>query len=552
MSQDILVGHILKLNDNEVVPADLLLLAGNRADTKVCVDSFNNIGEFTLSIKRPIESTQEYFNALEFNRLSGIVKVSEPCSDYEKFKGKLQLKHQYKAEDLSQSNFVPRGTTFKGCPFIIGLVIYAGFDTKLMLNTLLPEKKISKIEKTVNIWVMYLLLVLTTLTALSVGLLITSARYELYGLNTTYTDIELVLIFIAIYNQLIPISLFVVIEIIRVLQVIFFKININKSVKFKTIDANDELGQIDYIVADKTGTITENSIEMTHAVVEKILYVKSFHDKQTEYIETEPVLVKGKECSANQDFSDLKRMIGAGTNRRAEYFARGLAVCNSITAKESEYISSCPYELALVKSGVNLGCRLFNKSPFFCEIFMNEYNSESYEIIHEQPFTKKAKISCILLKSLITENTFLFAKGAYSILIHSFSEESLQQDSLRSYEHTFTDSGVNTMILIYKELSNSQSNAICIKMQQAKHSRVNSDNKIQKLFNEAIVDMTFLGIIGLTEAILPETIEALHLLNKSKIKTWLVSADSDTNLLCSARASKLMKPEIPLLKISKI
>ncbi|KAI3921055.1 hypothetical protein MKX01_036034 [Papaver californicum] len=71
-----------------------------------------------------------------------------------------------------------------------------------------------------------------------------------------------------LYGYLIPISLYVSIEVVKVLQSIFinqdqdmYHEETDSPVHARTSNLNEELGQVDTILSDKTGTLTCNSME---------------------------------------------------------------------------------------------------------------------------------------------------------------------------------------------------------------------------------------------------------------------------------------------------
>ena len=66
--------------------------------------------------------------------IKGVLKYEEPNSNMDSFKGRLKLENFPRASDISQENFVLRGSTLKNVRYIYGLVVYTGMETKIMMT----------------------------------------------------------------------------------------------------------------------------------------------------------------------------------------------------------------------------------------------------------------------------------------------------------------------------------------------------------------------------------------------------------------------------------
>lgn len=101
------------------------------------------------------------------------------------------------------------------------------------------------------------------------------AYYFLSTSNYTNDTLpEVFVLFTLLYNNIIPISLFVAMDIVRVLQVLYIQTIMKKAVDFKTGDINEDLGQIEYMLIDKNGTITENEYSLHTCIVDNDLFVR--------------------------------------------------------------------------------------------------------------------------------------------------------------------------------------------------------------------------------------------------------------------------------------
>lgn len=127
------------------------------------------------------------------------------------FSAKIKLKGFPTSAKVTVDSFILGGSTIKGVPWAFGLVIYTGAETKIQHSLTKPRKKISKIEKIVNWYVLFILgllfitVILSTIMSKSIG----KHLYWDFGSISTFV------MFILLYNNIIPISLFIVMDIVR-------------------------------------------------------------------------------------------------------------------------------------------------------------------------------------------------------------------------------------------------------------------------------------------------------------------------------------------------
>lgn len=184
----------------------------------------------------------------------------------------------------SIKNLLLRGCYLRNTDYCIGLVIYVGKQSKIMKNAKKPPKKVSNIMNQMNYMlytVFFFQLVLIVLFAsLSIhwseqldsenereGLIKTKDYLNLSQAETGLQWVIQLLTFWVAYSHLIPISLYVIIEMLKLSQALL----IGKDVKMydketdhfglcRNSDLIEELGQVDFVFSDKTGTLTQNKM----------------------------------------------------------------------------------------------------------------------------------------------------------------------------------------------------------------------------------------------------------------------------------------------------
>ena len=135
-SGKIKVGDFVLVKNDEVVPADIILLACSNQENVCCIDLKSVIGKNTIAVKRPLKQTQLQ-NALENSQMIHIsriienVKVVSPCKSFTNFKGKIKFKDHPKSQSLDINNFIVGGSKIVGNEWVLGLVVYTGMETKV-------------------------------------------------------------------------------------------------------------------------------------------------------------------------------------------------------------------------------------------------------------------------------------------------------------------------------------------------------------------------------------------------------------------------------------
>lgn len=298
--KNVTVGDFIRLSCNEIIPADMVLLFSTDPDGICHIETSGLDGESNLKQRQVVRGYAEQDSEVDPEKFSSRIECESPNNDLSRFRGFLEHSNKERV-GLSKENLLLRGCTIRNTEAVVGIVVYAGHETKAMLNNSGPRYKRSKLERRANtdvLWCVLLLIVMCLTGALGHGIWLSRYENMLFFnipepdgrvLSPVLTGFYVFWTMIILLQVLIPISLYVSIEIVKLGQIYFIQSDVefynekmDSTIQCRALNITEDLGQIQYLFSDKTGTLTENKMVFRRCSVAGFDYCHEENAKRLE------------------------------------------------------------------------------------------------------------------------------------------------------------------------------------------------------------------------------------------------------------------------------
>ena len=527
---EVCVGDIVKILKDENFPSDILLLASSDLKGLAYIETKNLDGETNLKHKQSHKETHTLFKTHEkIDKFTGSVRCDEPNSIIYQFNGVFSF--ETFAIPLTNDQLLLRGSSLKNTDWIVGVVIYTGHQTKIMLNSANSRKKTSKLERKMNIQIMLIFL-------MQVSLCVACSLYYSYWYtqNKTVTDIYLELVtsgestlfvyqfivqfftWMLLFTNFVPISLLVTLEMVRYLQASFISNDLKIYYEPDDIPAgvqssnlNEELGQITYIFSDKTGTLTRNVMEFKKMSINSCKFGKSEHLEPSKKL---PHVDFVDESFDPQDpqFYD---------------FLIHLALCHTILTEEKEgkieYKASSPDELALVNAARYFGFNFIGRDSDQNVLLEIANTQILIKILNVLEFNSDRKRMSVII-SLPNGQYRLLCKGADTILLPLLIPTSCIESTYTHLEELATE-GLRTLVLAQKDLTPQEYHDWSQEYTSAMRDISNREKRVAAVSENIEKNMVLIGATAIEDRLQDQVPESIKILREAGIKIWVLTGD---------------------------
>lgn len=551
--RDVCVGDIVRVSRDEFFPADLVLLSSSEPEGLAYVETANLDGETNLKVKQALPATAPLTSAASVAALRGELTCEAPNNSLYTFDGTLQLPG-HPPRPVGPDQLLLRGAQLRNAPWLYGLVVFTGNDTKLLQNATKTPIKRTRVEKHVNSLILSLFVLLLALSLISsIGSQIylgSAPAYLMTQLDTrsgARQFVESVLTFIILYNSLIPISLIVSMDVVK-LQLANL-INSDLDLYYEPQDTPalcrrsnlvEDLGQIDYIFSDKTGTLTRNEMEFRQASIAGVAFADVVNDAPP---------------GERYAWGDLREILARGDtlSHNVHTFLCVLAVCHTVIPEVRDgqvvFQASSPDEAALVAGAQALGYVFTTRKPR--SVFIQVHGTELvYELLQVCEFNSARK----RMSTVVREpdgRIVVYCKGADTVILPRLRPAQPHVDVTLQHLETYASDGLRTLCVACRTLEASEYQAWAQRYEAAAAELDGRQAALDAVAEELERDMDLLGATAIEDKLQEGVPDTIATLQTAGIHVWVLTGDRQETAINIGYSCRLISESMNLLIVNE-
>uniref|UniRef100_A0A8C2HTC1 Phospholipid-transporting ATPase n=1 Tax=Cyprinus carpio TaxID=7962 RepID=A0A8C2HTC1_CYPCA len=489
------------------------------------IETSNLDGETNLKIRQGLQITAD------IKDIDSLIHLYE-------FVGNIRLDgHRY--EKIDRQSILLRGAQLRNTQWVHGIVVYTGHDTKLMQNSTSPPLKLSNVERITNFQILVLFGCLLAISLVcSIGQ--TIWKYQ-YGNDAWYMDLNYggaanfglnFLTFIILFNNLIPISLLVTLEVIKFVQAFF--------INWVSVRLNPE-----------SSVCVMNLLSLKCRLAPVCVFISVFLHISLS------VCSHSSQSTEEAGFNDPSLLENLQSNHPTasviQEFMTMMAICHTAVPERIDnkitYQAASPDEGALVRAAQNLGFVFSGRTPD-CVIVESCGEEEKYELLHVLEFTSTRKRMSVIMRTP-SGKIRLYCKGADTVIYERLADSSRYKDITLKHLEQFATEGLRTLCFAVADISESTYQQWLEVHYRASTSVQNRALKMEESYELIEKNLQLLGATAIEDKLqdkVPETIETLM---KADIKIWILTGDKQETAVNIGHSCKLLTKNMGLLVINE-
>jgi len=605
--KDVELGDIVTVKEYEEVPADMVLLSTRKeSDGEAVSDQANSAfidtaaldGETNFKEFQSHAETGIFHHPTSFEGADFVVSCETPNRNLYSFDGTLHIHSSAVTADLklTAKQVLLRGHTLRNTYCATGIVVYTGHETKIAKNNDQDtQNKMSQMDRTINrqLYTLFILLAICCVVcAIGAAAWCSSNLDDAWYLEleegspdlseSWYGTVNSGLIFILAifsfnlqFSYMIPISLYVTVEFCKFFtgKLIGWDLHmyseiVDKPARCRNTNIVEELGQVDYVLSDKTGTLTQNKMELLKCSIAGKQYGTGI--TEIEHVQAdmagEELQVVTREHFEHED-SDLAfydpalngfKYLGSDQEEDVQGYWLALVLCSPVlpVLKEDgtiKYNAASPDDGALVKAAKNLGASLQGRATVAGGVDEIEVDlmlpkgpvRQTYQVLATLEFTSARKRMSVVVK-YPDGRIFIISKGADNFIRDRLEDRDapIVLESQKQADH-FAEQGLRVLFVAHREVSEEDVRPWLQELHEA-HLQLGEAGEKAVEVAEALfeTDMRLLGVTAIEDKLQRNVGRTLSALREADIRTWVLTGDKVATAIMIGLACELITPEM--------
>ncbi|KAK4048538.1 putative aminophospholipid-translocase [Microbotryomycetes sp. JL201] len=569
-SSKIKVGDLVLLEKNQRVPADMVLLRTSDSSGSCFIRTDQLDGETDWKLRLAVERTQSLKTDSQLLEISGDVYADPPTKDIHTFVGTLTVTQgapsvaptpdpndidadlsssatsgQQRVEPLTAENMLWANTVL-AAGSAVGMVVYTGRETRAVMNTSQPGTKVGLLDHEINRLAKILCSCTFALSVLLVALNGFRGQWPIYVFR-----------FLILFSSIIPISLRVNLDMGKTVYAhqIMHDSEIPETI-VRTSTLPEELGRIEYLLSDKTGTLTQNEMELKKLHLGTMSYAVDSMDEVAHQFAT----ALGTAELESRAVNTLATGVALASRGRRDMSSRvkdvvlALGLCHNVTPAIDDdgsitYQASSPDEVAIVRWTESVGLTLSARDRTSMSLKTTAGQILSFDILEVFPFTSESKRMGIVVRDQQTGEITFYQKGADVVM----AKIVVYNDWLEEECGNMAREGLRTLVMARKRLSDEAWTAFEEAYREARVSLGDRNVASAKVIGHHLErDLELLGVTGVEDKLQDDVKMTIELLRNAGIKIWMLTGDKIETATCIAISTKLVSRGQYIHQIAKL
>ncbi|XP_026007253.1 phospholipid-transporting ATPase VD isoform X2 [Astatotilapia calliptera] len=600
--KNVQVGDFVHLSCNEIIPADMLLLYSSDPHGVCYIETANLDGETNLKQRQVVSDFPLQGEEFTPESFHSRIECENPNNDLSRFRGYMEHSNGVRV-GLHSGNLLLRSCTIRNTETVVGIVVYAGHETKAMMNNSGPRYKRSKLEKHLNtdiLWCVVLLFVMCLTAAIGHGLWMNSFKESIFQVDTETPP--------ALAGFYIFWTMVIVLQAKEVVPdpALGRKLNWLTNHSSSETPSSMELTYItDFFLALAicNSVVVSSPNQPRHVIPEERTPLKSLEEVKLMFqrfsfspfsalspsqIKGSPhslksrLFIRGKrgsltlstpvsnttDVSGSSQENDSKPDLSAREEEEqdvedqeteddlkdtqtnpdeARQSMQDLTKQVEEITDELVYEAESPDEAALVHAARAYRCTLRGRSAESLLVDLPGIGSLAIQLLHILPFDSNRKRMSVVVRHPLTGQVVVFTKGADSVIM-DLAESPTDQTEVYSHikEKTqkhldaYAREGLRTLCIAKKVLKEDEYDLWLKAHMLAESSIENREELLLESAQRLETNLTLLGTTGIVDRLQEEVPETIAALQRAGIKVWVLTGDKQETAINIAYACKLL------------